>query len=76
MCLLLRALPCSGWALSEPSPDVDFCLVPGEDPALVSEMAPGMNKDLSVVLQHHVCYICVVTLDINANLGRRSLWSQ
>lgn len=55
---------------------MDFCLVPGEDLALVSEMAPGMNKDLSVVLQHHICYICVVTLDINASLGRRSQWSQ
>lgn len=73
MYLLLQALPCSGWALSEPSPDV---FIPGEDPALVSEMAPGMNKDLFVVLQHYFCYICVVTLDINANLGRRSLWSQ
>lgn len=48
--LLFWALPCSGWALSESSPAVDFHLVPGEDPALVSEMVPGLKKDLSEVV--------------------------
>lgn len=71
-CLLFWALPCSEWALSEPSPAVDFHLVPGKDPALVSHMDPQLNKDLSEVLRHHVFYICVVTLDINVSLGRMS----
>lgn len=56
---LLRVDP--EWASSA----VDFHLVSGKNPALVSVTVPELNKDLSEVLRHHVYYICVVaTLDI------------
>lgn len=43
------------------------CLDPGEEPALASDMAPELTKDLSAVLRNLVCYICVVTQDTNAS---------